>query len=232
MKGRYAPAYSGSTSIILQVGFRMTSSRSLSSQLQRLAVRAAGGDDTAFAELFGHFRAHLKQFIELRLDQRVRRRVDPSDVLQETQMEVHRRLPDFLKREPMPLKVWLRRTAHEQLIRAHEKHLKADRRSVRREAQLANRSSVMLAKRFAATDPPPGQRMLDEERVQIVAQAIDGLPELDREILIMRNVEDLNFNEIAVSLDIEPAAARKRFGRALLRLQKQLRALDFGGLFE
>lgn len=210
----------------------MTHPSSLSSEMVRLAERAAEGDDTAFAKLFSHFKPHLKQFIDLRLDHRVRRRVDPSDVLQETQMEVHRRLADFLERQPMPLRVWLRRTAHEQLIRAHEKHLMADRRSVRREAHPGNRSSVMLAQRFAADGPAPGQNLLDDERVQMVARAIEGLSEMDREILVMRNIEDLNFKEIAISLDIEPATARKRFGRALFRLQKELRALDLGGLFE
>jgi RNA polymerase sigma-70 factor (ECF subfamily) len=41
----------------------------------------------------------------------------------------------------------------------------------------------------------------------------------DREVLLMRHAEEMPFDEIACLLDIEPAAARKRFGRALLRLQ-------------
>ena len=83
----------------------MGSSSSASSELIRLAKRAAAGDDLAFGKLFEQFRPHLKQFIDLRLDRRVRRRVDPSDVLQETQIEVHRRLANFLERQPMPLRV-------------------------------------------------------------------------------------------------------------------------------
>lgn len=207
-------------------------SSSASSDLVRLAEKAAGGDDLAFAQLFAQFRPHLRQFIDLRLDRRIRRRVDPSDVLQETQIEVHQRLADFLKRQPMPIRVWMRQTALEHLIRAHEKHLKADRRSVIREARLSNRSSVMLAKRIAAVDAAPSQQAMKEENVQIVTRAISELSEIDREILIMRNIESLDFNEIASSLSVSPEAARKRFGRALIRLQKQLQPFDLGDKLE
>jgi RNA polymerase sigma-70 factor (ECF subfamily) len=55
-----------------------------------------------------------------------------------------------------------------------------------------------------------------------VAHAVDRLSEADREILLMRHGEALPFEEIACLLELEPAAARKRFGRALLRLQKAL----------
>jgi DNA-directed RNA polymerase specialized sigma24 family protein len=44
----------------------------------------------------------------------------------------------------------------------------------------------------------------------------------------MRHADGLAFEEIACLLDIAPAAARKRFGRALLRLQKLL--TDYGVL--
>ena len=43
-----------------------------------------------------------------------------------------------------------------------------------------------------------------------VGRAVAGLEEIDREVLLMRHAEDLPYEEIAVLLDIEPAAARKR----------------------
>jgi DNA-directed RNA polymerase specialized sigma24 family protein len=47
--------------------------------------------------------------------------------------------------------------------------------------------------------------------------------EADREILLMRHMEELPYAEIACLLDIEADAARKRYGRALLRLRKVLK---------
>jgi RNA polymerase sigma factor (sigma-70 family) len=60
------------------------------------------------------------------------------------------------------------------------------------------------------------------ERIERVAQAVAQLSEADREVLLMRHAEDMPYEEIACLLDIEPAAARKRYGRALIRLQRVL----------
>ena len=60
-------------------------------------------------------------------------------------------------------------------------------------------------------------------------QALDQLGEMDREVLLMRNFENLSYQEISHLLDIDAAAARKRHGRALIRLHK---ILSEGGLTE
>ena len=62
-----------------------------------------------------------------------------------------------------------------------------------------------------------------------MARVVSELPEIDREILLLRHAEAVPFDEIACLLGIEPAAARKRFGRALIRLQ---RGLSDHGLLE
>ncbi len=55
-----------------------------------------------------------------------------------------------------------------------------------------------------------------------VQQALSALSEQDREVLLMRHVEELPYSTVARILDIDPAAARKRYGRALLRLRALL----------
>jgi RNA polymerase sigma-70 factor (ECF subfamily) len=60
------------------------------------------------------------------------------------------------------------------------------------------------------------------ELARRVREALARLAEGDREVLILRNFEGLSLQEIACVLDIDPAAARKRHGRALLRLRKAL----------
>jgi RNA polymerase sigma factor (sigma-70 family) len=57
-----------------------------------------------------------------------------------------------------------------------------------------------------------------------VREAVAQLPEADREVLLMRTFEGLSFEDVGQLLEIEPATARKRHGRALVRLHKLLSA--------
>jgi RNA polymerase sigma-70 factor (ECF subfamily) len=62
-----------------------------------------------------------------------------------------------------------------------------------------------------------------------LSQAVAQLPEADREVVLLRHFEGLTNQEVACLLGIDPAAASKRHGRALLRLHRLLFA---GGLTE
>src|SRR5438093_34489 len=103
-----------------------------SKETSALLERIKAGDDRAFDALFARHRDSLRAFIDLRLDPRIRARVDPSDVVQETQLEAYHRLRDYLERAPMPFRVWLRKTAYERLLKM-QRHHAAARRSVGRE---------------------------------------------------------------------------------------------------
>jgi RNA polymerase sigma-70 factor (ECF subfamily) len=187
----------------------------------RLLQQAVAGDQQAFKQLVERYRPGLRAFIEVRLSADVRARVDPSDVIQETQLEAFVRLGDFLQRHPMPFHVWLRKTAYERLLKVRRRHLAAQR-SVNREVALPDQSSVLLAERLQANEPGPLQRASQEELAARVHAALAELPEVDREILVMRHVEEMPYEQIGQVLDLEPATARKRYGRALLRLRKTL----------
>jgi RNA polymerase sigma-70 factor (ECF subfamily) len=192
-----------------------------SEQTCRLLDEIRGGDRSAFGRLFELFQPGLRQFVANRLDPRVRARLDASDVVQETQMEAYRRMDDYLARRPMPFRIWLRRTAYERLLKLRRHHVDAGRRSVGRELGLPDRSSLLLARPFLDCASP--DRKVDrDELVRRVREALAGLSETDREVLLMRHAEELPYREIGGILDLDPAAARKRYGRALLRLRKLL----------
>src|SRR5262249_50715370 len=87
---------------------------------------------------------------------------------------------------------------------------------------LPNRSSMLLARQFLAAGPSPSQQLANRELARRVRNALARLTETDREILLMRNVEELPYEEIGCLLDLSAAAARKRYGRARLRLQEIL----------
>jgi RNA polymerase sigma-70 factor (ECF subfamily) len=175
--------------------------------------------------LEGH-RAGLRRAVELRLDPKLRARLDASDVVQEAQLEAARRIDDFLQRRPMPFHLWLHKTAHESLLRLRRQHIEAGCRSADREIPLPEGSSVALAKQLLGPLPSPSQQLRARETAQRLRAAMARLAEEDQEILLLRNFEGLSNVEAAQVLGLDPAAASKRYGRALLRLRKLL--LDSG----
>lgn len=198
----------------------MNDAASDSVETERLLERARGGDARAFDELFGRHREYLCRVVERRLDPRVRKRVDASDVVQETQLEAFDRLADFLQRRPMPFGLWLLKTAHQRLLKIQRFHMTAERRSVRREVPLPERSSLELAQRLIAGGSTPSQQLGRRELAQRVREVLAELTEIDREIVLLRNFEGLSNNDVAALLDIEPDAAKKRYTRALMRLHR------------
>jgi RNA polymerase sigma-70 factor (ECF subfamily) len=182
------------------------------------------GEARALEDLLQRHHRQLHDFVAIHCDPRLRARVDPSDVVQDTQLEVLLRIGDFLASRPMPFRLWLRKKVMDRLSNLRRNHLTRARRSVAREQAFPERSSLLLAGPLLARGPSPSQQIQDRELAERVSRAVAGLADADREILLLRHAEDLPFEEIGYLLDIEPAAARKRFGRALIRLQKVLRA--------
>ena len=137
-------------------------------------------------------------------------------------MEAYRRLDDYLQREPMPFGIWLRKTAQERLLNLRRDHLRAERRSVGHERPLPDYSSMMIAAPFLQRGKSPSSCFAKREYQRLVAEAVNQLRELDREILLMRNVEGLSQREIAQILGVRYDSVRKRYGRALLKLERLL----------
>ena len=193
-----------------------------SMEVRGLLERVAQGDREALDQLLRRYRPRLHAFVEARLDPKLRARVDPSDVVQEAQLEVVRRIDDYLARRPMPFHLWVRKTAYQRLLNLRRDHRRRARRSVDREVGLPDRSSFLLARPLLSRGPTPSQQFAAREFADRVAEAVARLADADREILLMRHGEELPYEEIACLLGVELAAARKRYGRALIRLQKVL----------
>lgn len=204
----------------------MTESNTEPADVDALLAKAASGEESAFEQLFHRYQHELWRLIELRLDKRLRPRVDTADVIQETYLEALQRFPDYLERRPMPFGVWLKQTARQRIVRTHRDHATTAKRSIQREQPLPDNSSAMIAKSFAGEKSTPSEIVSRNEYHQLVQAAIEQLSPVDQELLLMRNVEDLPYREIALLLEIEEAAARKRYGRVLLRLRSLLPSPD------
>ena len=162
------------------------------------------------------------------MDAVLRGRIDPSDVVQEAQLEVARRMDDYLERRPMPFVLWLRQTTLENLLRLRRRHLGAECRSATRERPLPDASSVILARLALADGPAALQQLVDRELADRVAAAVAELPDADREVLLLRCYEELTNQEAAAVLEIDANACSQRFGRAIIRLRRLLVRDDSG----
>jgi RNA polymerase sigma-70 factor, ECF subfamily len=190
---------------------------------ETLLQRVGAGDAAALDELLALHRPFMCRVVEVRMDPALRGRIDPSDVVQEAQLEVARRIGDYLGRRPMPFTLWLRQTTYEHLVRLHRHHLSAECRSVTREMPLPEGSSAQLARLALAQDPAALKNLLDRELAQRVNEALTRLAEPDREVLLLRCYEGLDNQETAQALAVEPGTASRRFGRALLKLRRLLK---------
>lgn len=198
-------------------------SESNTSETEHLLDQIGTGNRRALDDLLGQHRSYLRRVVERCLDWRLLARVDVSDVVQDTQMEVFRRLDDYLRRRPMPFRLWLWKTAYQRTLALRRQHLVAERRSTSREVPLPDRSSLLLA-RQALGASSASRQMARKETAERVRQALAKLPDADREILIMRAYDGLSNHEIAAIIDLDSGGVSKRYGRALVRLHRVLAA--------
>jgi RNA polymerase sigma-70 factor (ECF subfamily) len=181
------------------------------------------GHSDARGRLLACHRDRLRRMVACRLDRRLAARVDPSDVVQEVLAEADRKLDRYLRDRPLPFLAWLRQLASEHLITLHRRHVRAQKRSVRREEPgilaLPEESAAELAGRLASSATSPSQRAVRQELRQRLQQALHQLPEHDREVLVLRQLEQLSVAEAAEVLGISAGAVKVRHLRALERLR-------------
>ena len=180
--------------------------------------------EEALATLFSRHERRLERMVRFRMDQRLWRRVDPADVLQEAYMEVSRRLPDYLGNPAVPVFVWLRSMTEQVLINVHRRHLGAKIRNASLEVSLHGgprpaATSVSLAARLVADLTSPSQAAIRDEVYVELREAFESMDPIDREVLALRHFEELGNNEVAQILGLQKAAASNRYVRALKRLK-------------
>lgn len=198
-----------------------------SNETQELLRGAGRGEPRAVNELLNRHREALQRMVRARLDQRLSRRVDASDVVQDVLFEASQRLADYLHDPRLPFALWLREMARDRIIDLHRRHRVAIRRSLDREqplspANFGDRSSLELAAQLRDPELTPAAAALRNELHQRFLDALDRMDEEDREVLVMRHIEQLSNSEAASILGLTPPAAGMRHLRALRRMREIL----------
>jgi RNA polymerase sigma-70 factor (ECF subfamily) len=195
-----------------------------------LIRRAAEGDSGAMAALFTRHRDRLERVVSLRLDPRLRGRIDPADVLQETYLEVSRRIGEYARRPSVSAFVWLRSLATQKLVDLMRHHLGVKARAAGREFSIDNHaapqaSSASLAAELVGRLTSPSLAAIRAETRAQIEEALGRLDEVDREVLTLRHFEMMSNAEAAEALGLTAAAASMRYMRAIRRLKATFDAI-------
>ena len=187
-----------------------------------LLQHAEAGNDEAVTELLQRHRSRLRRMVAVRIDPRLSARVDPSDVVQESLTEAARQLPAYFKQRPLPFYPWLRQLAWTRLVKLHQHHIQAQKRSINREVSndmvLSDQSAMQLATQLSAPGATPSGELMQKEMRQRVRDSLNQLAEHHREVLVLWYLEQLTAKEIAPILNLTPAGVKSRHRRALQRL--------------
>lgn len=193
----------------------------------QLDERMRRGDEQALAELFSSQRERLWRIVHFRLDDRLRGRIDPDDVLQEAYLAAVQRLKHYKEGSYTVPFLWLRAILKQTLIDLHRRHVGAQRRAADRDVALdaspyAQASATSMAITLIGKLTSPSQAAVRAEMVATVEQAMATMDTIDQEVLALRHFEELSNTEVAEVLGIEQKAASIRYVRAVRRLKEIL----------
>jgi RNA polymerase sigma-70 factor (ECF subfamily) len=195
-------------------------------QVPGLVARAAAGDRAAIVELLERYRPRLRRMVALRLDPRLRGRVDASDVIQEGYLDALRRLDEFLRDPSVPFYIWLRFLVGQRVQEQHRRHLGRPGREVSLyRGAMPGASTGALAARLLGQLTSPSQAAVRAERKVRLQEALNRMEPLDREVLVLRHYEQMTNGDAAAALGLDFKAASKRYTRALERLERILAAV-------
>ncbi len=149
--------------------------------------------------------------VELRIDARVRARLDASDVLQEAFFDVARDLDAYLADPKLSPLLWMRLHVGRRLTALHRQHLGTEMRNASLEISLyrdalPEASSAALASMLLGKHTSPTQAARRAERLLRVQEALNTLDPIDREVLALRHFEQLSRSETAEVLGISQEA--------------------------
>lgn len=190
-----------------------------------LISKARHGGKSDIGALLQQYRNYLTVLASTQIDKRLQPRVSPSDVVQETMLRAHKHFEQFRGASELELLAWLRQILVNNLAKFVEQHMLAARRDVRREVSIERlgaaleQSTVQLAALLPADGKSPSMAVQQREEAVVLADRLARLPSDYREVLVLRNLQGLPFEEIAGRLDRSLGATRMLWLRAIEKLR-------------
>lgn len=194
------------------------------------AARQTGGPE--LGQLLQLYRNYLKILATAQLDARLRRRMSPSDLVQDALLGAYRDFAQFRGGSERELLAWLRQILINCLHHAYEMHIKAGRRDLRREVSLddvghaLDRSALRLGECLADRGHSPSAPARARERAVEIADQLAKLRPDYREVIVLRNLQGLSFEEVAERMERKPGAVRMLWLRAIEQFRNLYQSAD------
>jgi RNA polymerase sigma-70 factor, ECF subfamily len=192
---------------------------------------ARAGSRAAMEELLAIYRNYLTVVAGAAIGRGLQAKVDASDVAQETLLKAHQGFPDFRGATEAELLAWLRRVLARTIADQVRRFAGTEGRRVSRERSIdasvgdsVERSSSALKDVLAADVTSPSLAVSKREAGAALADALAALDPDHREVIVLRNLEERGWAEVAERLGRTPDAARMLWARALARLRPLLEA--------
>lgn len=204
----------------------MVFARMSSPPVETWIAEARDGAAEPLGQLLQLYRNYLTVLATTQFDARLQRRLNPSDLVQEAMLSAHRDFRQFRGGTERELLGWLRQVLINCLHHAIETHVKARKRDVRCEVsleQLNNRmdqSAMRLGQVLADAGSSPSARSHQRERSVALADQLAKLRPQYRDVIVLRNLQGLSFEEIAARMDRKPGAVRMLWLRAIEKLKQ------------
>jgi RNA polymerase sigma-70 factor, ECF subfamily len=195
------------------------------SSVARCIRLAREGRSDALAQILEAYRNYLRLIAATCFERELRGKADPSDVVQDALVKVHENFHQFRGATERELLAWMRTILSHLLTDLHRRFLRGAERQVGRERSLedvVDRSSLVLEGLLANRQESPSTRAHKREQSVLLADALARLGDDDREVITLRNLLELEWEEIARRMGRSPDAVRMLWTRAVRRLGDQL----------
>jgi RNA polymerase sigma-70 factor, ECF subfamily len=167
----------------------------------------------------------LKLLARLEMDSRFQSKFSTSDAVQQTLLEAWQGWARFRGTSEAQRMAWVRQILAHQLARLGRQYAGTQKRAIGREVSF-EQSLDAMSQKLAALLPDKGDSpsapVLREEQQTLVAQLLERLPHDYREVLILRNLENLPHEEVARRMGRSVGAVRMLWIRALAQLRQEL----------
>jgi RNA polymerase sigma-70 factor (ECF subfamily) len=168
------------------------------------------------------YEAWLRFLARNEIDSRFAGKFDPSDAVQQTLLEAWKGWDNFRgNSEPQRL-AWLRQILAHQLAHLARHYAGTQMRDVSREVsieQSLSQSAQRLDALLPAGGPSPSQHAAANEQRLILTEVLESLPSDYRQVILLRNIEDLSHEQVAVRMNRSVGAVRMLWVRALAALR-------------
>jgi RNA polymerase sigma-70 factor (ECF subfamily) len=190
----------------------------------RLIEAARRGDEAARGRLLELYRNYLRLVARSLIGGTLRIKLDPSDLVQETFLKAHRDFDQFAGGTERELVAWLRRILARSLANQIKHHRRQARDHLRQESleHLLEKADSSLQSALATRVLSPSEAASRREQEVLLADAVNRLPPDYREAFVLRTLEHVPFEEIAVRMDRSTGAVRMLWARAVKKLNQML----------